>query len=71
MLTFDPLRDLMFLVKVANLGCPEKIASSGKNSDRETLFSGSGLYSGNVKPGHPNRGNEAIERTNSSGGSNI
>lgn len=68
----EPLLDLIFLVKVANLGWPGNIASSGKKRDMETPFSEvSGLYSGKVNPGHPSRGKFATESTISFGGRSI
>lgn len=48
---------------------PGNIASSGKNRDLETLFSGSGLNSGNVNPGQPSRGKLAMDKTISLAGS--
>lgn len=66
MATFSPRRSRMLRVKVRNRGCAGKIASSGKNKDREALFTGSGLASGVQNPSHPERGKEVIENIFSS-----
>lgn len=54
MATFSPLRSLIFLDRVLNLGCPGKIASSGKNNDFVAPLSGVGVVGGWVKSSQPN-----------------
>lgn len=53
MATRSPRLCRMFLVSVANLGCPAKIADSGMNSEREEPVSGVGQSTGHVNSGHP------------------
>lgn len=53
MATRSPLLCRMFLVKVANRGCPLKIAESGMNNEREAPALGVGWSTGHVNSGHP------------------
>ena len=53
MITFSPRRWRIFAVSVLNLGCPGKIASSGKKRERDEPSFGVGLASGDVNPGQP------------------
>lgn len=61
MATFSPLRSRMLRVRVLKRGCAGYMAASGKNNEREALFSGSGFACGVQKSGHPSLGKDVIE----------
>lgn len=54
MATLSPLRCRIFRDNVLNLGCPGKIASSGKNNERVAPALGVGFVTGSVKLSQPN-----------------